>query len=188
MENRISTFERSIDKFCSGLGMSVGLVVLLAMGLIAYGVIARELFGFSDTWITEVTTYLMGYITFVGAGYVLWGGRHVRVEVLASHLGRRGQVVLFTLVSAIVALVAILLVFLSFNFWLEAWQSGEKSWGTFSIPLWVPYSMLAVGTLIFLFLHIVRVWLDWQKMRSANGMKAIIYEASLSQKNKLVKE
>ncbi|GEM_PF-1097915 len=175
MANNPFPFERLIDKFCSGLGMSVGLVVLLAMSLIAYGVIARELFGFSDTWITEVTTYLMGYITFIGAGYVLWTGRHVRVEVLVSRVGRRGQTALFVITNGIVAVVGVLLIYLSFNFWLEAWQSSEKSWGSFSIPLWIPYLILLAGTANFSFLHIVRTVIDWQKMRLTDGAKASIY-------------
>ncbi|MEB0011994.1 TRAP transporter small permease [Glaciimonas sp. Gout2] len=161
-----TAFERMIDRFCNGLGMSVGLVVLLAMTLISCGVIARELFGFSDNWITEVTSYLMGYVTFVGAGFLLWSGRHVRVEILESHLGKNGKTALFLITNVVVGMVGILLVYLSFNFWLEAWQSGEKSWGTFSIPLWMPYSIMLAGTVIFLFLHGARAFIDWQKLHS----------------------
>lgn len=188
MDTHISALERSLNKFCTGLGMSVGLVVALITALIVYGVIAREVLGFSDTWVTEVTTYLMGYIAFVGAGYVLWGGRHVRVEVLAAHVGRSGQTILFVFTNTILSLVAVLLVFLSSNFCIDAWRDGEKSWGTFSIPLWIPYAMFVAGTVIFLCLHIARTFIDWQKLRHQHRSRERSYGAALSEHNILVKE
>lgn len=188
METRISPLEHALNKFCRGLGMSVGVVVMLITALIVYGVIVREVLGFSDTWVTELTTYMMGYIAFVGAGYVLWGGRHVRVEVLASHVGRGGQAVLFVITNAILFVVALLLVYLSCHFWLDAWRDGEKSWGTFSVPLWMPYSLFAAGTIIFLILHVVRTFIEWQKMRDPQTGSVTAYRTDAGGSNRLAKE
>lgn len=172
MNSRIPRLERSLDRFSHALGMSVGLVVLLITVLIAYGVAVREVFRYSDTWVTEATTYLMGYVAFVGAGHVLWSGRHVRVELLPAHAGPRVRAVLFVIVNTILAMVALLLVFLSFNFMRDAWNDGEKSWGTFAIPLWMPYAMFFAGTVIFLCLHLLRTVIDWHKMHSQHPAAA----------------
>jgi hypothetical protein len=42
----------------------------LTVLVISYGALARRVFKFSDVWVTEVTTYLIGYMTFVGTATV----------------------------------------------------------------------------------------------------------------------
>jgi TRAP-type C4-dicarboxylate transport system permease small subunit len=147
---------RFLDALCHGIALSVGVAVLLTVAVVSYGVLAREVLKLSDVWVTEVTTYLMAYMTFVGTATLAWQGRHLKVDVLGQHVGPRTGRALSMLSCAIVTAVALTLFWLGWNFWLDAWTSGEKSWGMFSIPLWIPYSCLLVGSALLAVVQAVR--------------------------------
>lgn len=139
--------------------MSVGVVVVLTVAVISYGVVSREVLHLSDVWVTESTTYLMGYMTFVGSAALAWQGRHLKVDVLQHFLGSRARHALEVVSCVVVTAVALALCWLGFTFWWDAWTSGEKSWGMLSIPLWIPYASLFAGNVLLVLAQLVRLLL-----------------------------
>lgn len=159
--NRVvkAALKERLDVVSAFIGLTAGLAAFAIAVLVAYSVIARELFRASDSGIADVSTYLMAYITFVGAAYGLWQGAHVGVNLLTSHLHGRARAAVHVVANALLTAVAALFAWLSVGFWLDAWSSGERAWGTLSIPLWIPYGSMLVGTLLFLLLQLARLWL-----------------------------
>jgi TRAP-type C4-dicarboxylate transport system permease small subunit len=157
MRHALDRFSRGLDAFCRGVALSVGAAVIATVLVISYGVLAREALHLSDVWVTEVTTYLMAYMTFVGTAALAWQGRHLKVDVLSAHLGERGKRALAFISTAIVTAVAFALACLAFDFWWEAYTSGERSWGMFSLSLWIPYSGFFAGMLLLCIAQIIRL-------------------------------
>lgn len=137
--------------------MTAGIASFAIAVLVAYSVIAREIFHSSENGVADVAIYLMAYITFVGAGYALWEGGHVGVNLLTGHLRGRARVVVAVVANLLLTSVAAVFAWLSFAFWQDAWSSGERAWGTLSIPLWIPYGSLFVGALLFLVVQLARL-------------------------------
>ncbi|NKJ48521.1 C4-dicarboxylate ABC transporter permease [Burkholderia sp. SG-MS1] len=156
MRKPLDRFAALLDAFCRGIALSVGVAVLVMVAVISYGVLAREALHLSDVWVTEVTTYLMAYMTFVGMAALAWQSRHLKVDVLSHHLGEGGKRVLAFVSTLVIAVVAIAVAVLAVQFWWDAYISGERSWGMFSLPLWIPYSCLAAGALLLAFVQLVR--------------------------------
>src|SRR6201996_4460369 len=102
MRHALDRFSRGLDVFCKGVALSVGLAVIATVLVISYGVLAREALHLSDVWVTEVTTYLMAYMTFVGMAALAWQSRHLKVDVLSHHLGEAGKRVLAVVSTLIV--------------------------------------------------------------------------------------
>jgi TRAP-type C4-dicarboxylate transport system permease small subunit len=146
-----------LDRVFHVIALSVGMAVILTVLVVSYGVLAREVFHLSDVWVTDVTTYLMGYMTFVGMAPLAWNGRHLKVDVLGHYLGERGRQALGVFSCAIVTFVSLGLAWLAAEFWYDAWDSGERSWGMLSLPLWIPYLSMAVGSLLLAFGQVVRL-------------------------------
>lgn len=151
------TLEKNIDRLCGAIGMTVGVASFAIAILVAYSVLAREVLHSSDAGIPDLSTYLMGYITFVGAGYALWEGGHVGVNLLTAHLRGRAHTIVAVIANVLIALVGAVFAWLCFGFWWDAWSTGERGWGTFSIPLWLPYLSLFVGAVLFLVLQLARI-------------------------------
>jgi len=157
MHHVIDRAARGLDIFCRGVALSVGAAVIATVLVISYGVLAREVFHFSDVWVTEVTTYLMAYMTFVGTAALAWQGKHLKVDVVSAHLGERGKRILAFVSTTIMTVVALVIVQLAFDFWWDAWDSGERSWGMFSLPLWIPYCGFLAGMVLLCVAQIVRL-------------------------------
>jgi TRAP-type C4-dicarboxylate transport system permease small subunit len=146
-----------VDRLCAFVGMTAGLAAFAIAVLVAYSVVAREFFRASEFGITDISTYLMAYITFVGAAYGIWAGAHVGVHILTGHLRGGSRTAVSIVANALLTAVAAVFAWVSIGFWIDAWDSGERAWGTFSIPLWIPYSSMLVGTTLFLVLQIARM-------------------------------
>ena len=73
-----------LDRLFNGIALSVGCSVILTVLVVSYGVLAREVFKLSDTWVTDVTTYLMGYMTFVGTANAV---RMTGADVMLADVG-----------------------------------------------------------------------------------------------------
>jgi len=153
----IKPLSHLIDACCHGVTLSVGISVIATVTVISYGVLAREVLHLSDVWITEITTYLMAYMTFVGMAALAWQSGHLKVDVLGHYLNERGRRVLTFVSTLVVTLVAIVITALAAQFWYEAFTSGERSWGMFSVPLWIPYLCFIGGTLMLTCVQMIRL-------------------------------
>lgn len=148
---------RLLDRIAGFIGMTVGISSFGIAALVSYSVIARELFHASESGVADISTYLMAYITFVGAGYALWEGGHVSVRLLTSHLRGPARTALIVIANLLLLALAAVLAWLGFEFWRDAWSSGERAWGTLSVPLWIPYASLSIGMLLLFILQLMRM-------------------------------
>jgi TRAP-type C4-dicarboxylate transport system permease small subunit len=157
MRDPLARLARVFDAFFKGIELSVGMAVIATVAVISYGVLAREALHLSDVWVTEVTTYLMAYMTFVGMAALAWQSRHLQVDVLGHCVGEGARRVLAFLSTLIVTAVALVVAVLALEFWWDAWTSGERSWGMFSLPLWIPYLCLAGGAVMLTCAQLARL-------------------------------
>ena len=149
---------RVIDLAVTGSGVLVGFAAFLIGVSVTYGVLTRSVFGMTNAWVTDVNTYIMGFITFVGAGYALREEAHVGVEIVTRQLGPRTQMTLRVVSDLIVLLVSATLLWLGVEFWWDAWLSGEQSWVSFFVHLWIPYTCLPVGFALLTVVQLARTW------------------------------
>jgi TRAP-type C4-dicarboxylate transport system permease small subunit len=157
MRGPLDRFVHLLDVFCKAVALSAGIAVIATVAVISYGVLAREALHLSDVWVTEVTTYLMAYMTFVGTAALAWQSRHLKVDVFGHHLGEGGRRVLAAVSTLVMSAVAIAIAVLAVQFWWDAYTSGERSWGMFSLPLWIPYLCLVAGAFLLTLVQLVRL-------------------------------
>jgi TRAP-type C4-dicarboxylate transport system permease small subunit len=131
-------------------GISVGVATFFIGILVTYDVIARAVFRLTNSWITEVTMYLMGYITFVGAAYALQAGAHVAVDMFLEKVSFKVKWLLILASDFILLVVAVELTWLSLQLYFDAWTSNELSDTSLSINLWIPYLSFLAGMALLL--------------------------------------
>lgn len=143
-----------LDRATRLSGIAVGVAAFMIAVLVTAEVLARTLLGATTAWVNDVSVYLMGFITFVGAAYALAEGAHVSVDVVLTRVGARTKRLLVRIADLLVLAVLATLAWLGAAFWWDAYTSGEKSWGLVEVALWIPYSFLAVGMLWLLVMHL----------------------------------
>jgi TRAP-type C4-dicarboxylate transport system permease small subunit len=145
---------KPLDRLVTFTGVLVGVAALFIGLSVSYDVIARALLGATTNWVTDVNTYLVAFITFIGAGFAQRDGAHVGVDIVTTRLKPGLRHLAFRLSNLLVLAIIALITYLSSQMWLDSWRSGEQSAGLFALPLWIPYGALPAGMLLLLIVQL----------------------------------
>lgn len=99
----------------------------------------------SNAWL-EIQWYLFSAVFLFCAGYTLLHNQHVRIDVLSSHLSKRGRAwidILGTLFFLLPMAIAIL--WMSWPVFVQAYQLHEMSTNAGGLIVWPARLMLPVG-------------------------------------------
>lgn len=146
-------------------------LALLAIVILAE-VVAIWAFNRSLDFSWEYGAFFMAGAFFLGLGWTLREGGHVRVGMLAEHLppavGR-----LLDLAATIVGLV--ISAFLTFSLMGLAWSSfvdGSRTFTATATPLAIPQGAISIGALILtlqLAARLIRLVIDYEGMNKPRG-------------------
>ncbi|MEO1514047.1 MAG: TRAP transporter small permease subunit [Bacteroidota bacterium] len=128
MQKTLASIAAGIDRLNEWAGRSVSWLTSLLVLLVCFDVITRYLLKDTATWIMELEWHLFALIFLIGAGYALKHDRHVRVDLFYARFSARDKA-LVNLVGGIVFLIpwCLLIVYTSFGYALDAWQTNEGS-------------------------------------------------------------
>jgi TRAP-type C4-dicarboxylate transport system permease small subunit len=142
---------RAIDGACTAgavlAAVSAGLLALILIAEVA----ATSFLGWSQPWSVEYAIYLQCFVLFLGAGWTLRQGGHIRVAVLLGALPQ-GLARLLDLLGSAFAIGIV--GFATLALWgqlLRTFEFGSTSFYPMGTPLWIPQGLLTVGvTLLWL--------------------------------------
>ncbi|WP_458792471.1 TRAP transporter large permease subunit [Yoonia sp. MH D7] len=110
-----------------------------------YEVIGRSFFGHATIWVTEVSTYLVVIITFIGAAFVASRDGNVRVDLVLKLFSEQRQIEIKNSLTWIAIFVALVALWKVTGFWKENFDSGARSWSLLNTPLWIPQLSAVIG-------------------------------------------
>ena len=169
-KNNLTPRQSAFAAFIDISGISVGVATICIGIFVTYDVIARAVFRLTNSWVTEVTMYLMGYITFVGAAYALKTGAHVAVDMLLQKVSFEARRILVLAVDFILIVVVVELAWLSFQFFFDAWISNELSDTLLSVKLWIPYLSFFVGMALLLVVIVMQTVAHLRQQADKRGI------------------
>ena len=148
----------------------IGLMMAVMFVLVFTNVVTRYGLGFSIAWAEEVASFLMIWVTFLGAGLALREGRHVAIEVLQDRLPERARRGLRLVLALVILAFLALLTWLGVQFVLFGWRSV-----TFvtQVPRGIPYLAVPIGCAMFA-LHLLLILRrfvarDWDEIHQDDG-------------------
>ncbi|MGU3540689.1 TRAP transporter small permease [Methylobacterium sp. A54F] len=138
-----------LDRAMKGLNRVIlmlgGLALIGACLVLSYSVVIRYVLHEPTEWQDEMAVFLIVGATFFSAAAVQAKRGHVAIEALTGLLSpavNRVRLILADLIS---------LCFVAFFAWKswtldhEAWVDGQVSQSTWGPPLWIPYTLMALG-------------------------------------------
>lgn len=129
-------------------GILCAVALIAATLIMLHSVITRYVFSAPTVWQTEVSIYLLIFVTFVGASFGLKHHAHVGVDLVVERLPVRAQLVV-RIVTALLALVVVIAVgWTSGLTWYEAYEGGFHSPTALRFPLSVAYAILPIGMIL----------------------------------------
>ena len=137
---------RLIDALTERVGRVVIWLVLVATLISAGNALVRYALGESSNAWLEIQWYLFGAMFLLGAGYTLKHNGHVRIDLFYNRFGPRGQAWI-DLAGGLLFLLpmAMLLMWLSWPMFFEAWLTQEQSPDAGGLVRWPVKLLLPLG-------------------------------------------
>jgi TRAP-type C4-dicarboxylate transport system permease small subunit len=139
----------------------IGVMMLVMFVLVFTNVLGR--YGIGKTWAAaeEISTFLMIWVAYLGAGLALREGRHAAIDMFQDKL----PLELRRAVRGLLGLV--ILVFFGMLAWLGVRMSifgwSQETIAT-QIPTGIPYLAIPLGSIMFC-MHLVLTFKDWMDRR-----------------------
>lgn len=140
--NAFIRFVAMLSRLC---GLAAGSMLVISVLVVCQMVVLRYVLVESSIWQTEFVTYLLLSATFIGAPYLLLTKGHVNVDLVPIYLGLKARFVLALVASTLSLLFCVLIAWLGFEFWLEAWTNQWHSDSMWEVRLWIPYMAMPIG-------------------------------------------
>ncbi len=128
----------------------IGALILFGIALNFANVVGRKVFAKPVFGAEEVMIFIMVWCVFLGAVPVTWEGRHLRMDLLSTHLGSPWKEILNLIAVAGLLTISGFVALQSAEVVSLFAQLGQRS-STAGIPMVVPHLAVLVGfSLIFL--------------------------------------
>ncbi|WP_019142598.1 TRAP transporter small permease [Noviherbaspirillum massiliense] len=126
------------------LGLSMVAMVLTSI-VLTYSVVTRYFFSAPTDWQDEASVFMLVGVTFFCSAYVQSYRGHIGIEALAPLLPPAVNAVRLLLVDVFSFAFCAFFSWKSWTLFHEAWRDGQTTSSTLAPPLWIPYSMMALG-------------------------------------------
>ncbi len=126
---------------------AIAMASLAAMAvMVAAHVVMRATIGAGVRGVNELSQYLLVALVYAGLAAALRDGSFIRVHLLIGQLGTRVQSWMIRLVAVVSLGFMGVLTWRSSAFAFESWRRGTESIGVLEAPLWIPQSIVAIGS------------------------------------------
>lgn len=119
--------------------------ILVIAGIMAYEVVARNIFDAPTSWSVEIVTYLVVATAFLPLAQVHLDGAHIRVEVLDALVSDRTRATLWTFGQWTGVFLIGMMVWQYSAYISKDYSAGTRDWGLLRTPLWIPETPVLVG-------------------------------------------
>ena len=138
-----------IDRLNERIGQAFYWLVLVTVLISAANAVVRKVFNYSSNGLLEIQWYFFSAIFLLLAGYTLLRNEHVRIDVISSRLSKRVQTWIDILGTLFFLLpMAILLMWLSWPVFVDAYQRNEVSTNAGGLIIWPARLLVPVGFLL----------------------------------------
>ena len=144
-------FSKAVDWLNTQVGKYAIWLILASAVISGVNAIVRKLFNMSSNAYLEVQWYLFAASFLLAAGYTLLNNEHVRIDVVSSHLSKRGQIWV-DIIGFVFFLTPICAAILWYGipFFIQGYQSNEMSSNAGGLIRWPVYAMIPLGFTLLL--------------------------------------
>jgi len=154
-------FDRVLE-IAATIAMSM---IMFAMLAVCMEVTVRYFTGKSLTWVEDISSMLLLYITFLGAAWLLRIDGHVKVDLVTNRLSPRYQLFFNLFTSVVSAIAFLVIVWYGAEFTFIQFRSGYYMPTPLETPQWVVVIIIPAGCML-LFIQLLRNIRSLLKMRA----------------------
>src|ERR1700730_8411908 len=137
--------ERAFAMVNHAIVLMSSIALVIASFVLTYSVASRYFLHFSTDWQDELSVFLIVGAVFMSAAAIQARRGHVAIEAIVGLLPPRVNAVRQWLVDVASLVFCGYFAWKSWTLLDEAWVENYHSGSTWGPPLWIPYSLMAVG-------------------------------------------
>jgi TRAP-type C4-dicarboxylate transport system permease small subunit len=158
--------ERILNRLNRVIVMVSSVALVAAACVLTYSVVSRYFLHFSTDWQDELSVFLIVGAVFMSAAAIQAGRGHVAIEAIVGLLPPRANAVRQWLVDVASLVFCGYFSWKSWTLLDEAWVENYHSGSTWGPPLWIPYSLMAVGMTLLSVQLLLQVAEPWRGRRA----------------------
>ena len=138
-----------IDGLNERVGRSIYWLILIMVIISTLNALFRKLFNMSSNAFLEIQWYLFAAVFLLGSGYTLLRNEHVRIDVVSSKFGARGQIWI-DIFGTVVFLFpfALLILYDGWRYFVFSFTGWEWSLNPGGLLVWPAKLLIPVGFLL----------------------------------------
>jgi C4-dicarboxylate transporter DctM subunit len=140
---------RAIDFITDLAGAISGWSVFIVGFLILYEVFMRAVFHAPTIWVTDTSTYVLGWFCFMTAAYAMKAGSHIEVDILTHALLPRSKEILRLANLMLVMLYVMIFAYFGWQMVYESFDRQQLTPNLLHFPVWIVQVGLGLGMSIF---------------------------------------
>jgi TRAP-type C4-dicarboxylate transport system permease small subunit len=144
--------------------MGGGLLVFATIGT-CVDVVLRYSVNRPISWMLEITEYIMLYIPFLGAAFVLKENGHIRIDLVLTFLGERSRGWLNVVTSSVGGVVMLIYTWFGAQVTLDYIQRGVPSLESLRTPMFLILMIIPIGGFFFAVQFFRGTYSHYQKLK-----------------------
>ena len=157
MKEKTNLVIASFNAISRAANIIAEVLTVILMLMIAREVVWRYVLNKPSVFSVEISEYIMIFITFMCAGWVLHKNAHVSMTVVTDRLPARFKIMLDTVTSMITMAVCCVIIWKGAVSAMIAFTGNYRSASLIQFPLWISYSFIPLGLTILVLQFIVRI-------------------------------
>jgi len=157
------------DRLLNACLALVNAMLFLLMIIVIADVVMTHFFHAPLKWAFEVSEYVLAFIVFLGAGWLMREEGHLRFDMLLNRLSSKWRAAMEAFLSVVMFIVSVVVVWAGITICVSLYQRGARMESVLQWPRWILISSVPLGFSILalqLIRRSVRYWKDWMSWSS----------------------
>ena len=149
MKPFLETLERGFDRLIVVFAWIAGGLMMFALAAVCVDVLMRYFFNRPLPWVLQISEYVLLYIPFLAAAYVLREESHIRIDILLNRLGRRTRNRVNAVTSVLGCGVLLVLSYYGASITVDYYHRNVPTIKYLKIPEFLVIAVIPVGCFLF---------------------------------------
>jgi len=133
----------------SGLAWLAGWLMMLALLMVCLDVVMRYFLNSPIGGVLQFSEYVLLYIPFLGAAYVLKDDSHIKIDIILNRLSPKSQAALNMVTSVFGSVVLFALTYYGAYITFDYYRRGVPTLKYYKIPEFLVIMVIPTGCLLF---------------------------------------
>ena len=154
-----------LDKVMEGFAWFAGLLMLFALITVCIDVVMRYFFNSPTGWVLQFSEYILLYIPFLAAAYVLKEESHIKIDIVLNRFNQKTQDLINVATSILGFGVLLILTYYGILITFEYYERKVPTIEYLKIPEYLVILIIPAGCFLFSIQFIRRAYKYYKALR-----------------------